>query len=335
MVPSFRVPEGRLPNLLVLSYTLLGYPAGVALLLQPALWANVVGVLLTGHTMVYAAYMLHEFAHGAIFRTPADNQRWGVLMTWITGSCYAPFAALRHKHMRHHVDRADVLTLDYHAVLHGAPRWVFRLVLALEWAWIPAVEFIMHGYVMLLPFLRPERKSERPRLLLILAIRGAAFTALFMARPAALALYALAYLLMLHVLRFGDAYQHTYDGFAVLEGGDIPDDKVRDRAYEQLNTYSNLLSVDRPWLNLLMLNFTYHNAHHEKPMVAWHALPKLHAELFPTEYRQVLPFGALIRGYHRDRLARITSADYGEVGDGPDRAARFLGAVGVSFLTAV
>lgn len=332
---SFRTPEGRLPNTLALSYTLLGYPAGVYLLLQTSLWANVPGVLLTAHTLVYAAYLLHEFAHGAIFRAPADNQRWGVLMTWITGACYAPFAALRHKHMRHHVDRADVLTLDYQAVLQRAPRWVFRLVLALEWAWIPAVEFIMHGYVMLLPFLRGERRAERPRLLLILAIRGAAFTALFMARPAALLLYALAYLLMLHVLRFGDAYQHTYDGFAVLEGGDIPDDKLRDRAYEQLNTYSNLLSVDRPWLNLLMLNFTYHNAHHEKPTVAWHALPKLHGELFPAEYRQVLPFSALIRGYHRDRLARIKSADYGEVGEGPDRAARFLGAVGVSFLTAV
>ena len=59
MLPSFRVPEGRLPNVLVLAYTLLGYPTGVSLLLQPALWANALGVLLTAHTMVYAAYLLH------------------------------------------------------------------------------------------------------------------------------------------------------------------------------------------------------------------------------------------------------------------------------------
>ena len=335
MLPRYRTADAALPNTLALGYTLLGYPLGVALLLGAAPWQNALGVLLTAHTLVYAAYLLHEFAHGAIFRAVADNHRGGVLMSWVTGACYAPFAALRHKHMRHHVDRADVLTLDYHAVLARAPRWVYRLVLALEWAWIPAVEFIMHGYVMLLPFLREERRGDRPRVLAVLAVRGAAFTALALARPAALPLYALAYLLMLHVLRFGDAYQHTYDGFAVLESGEIPQDKLRDRAYEQMNTYSNLLSVAHPWLNLLMLNFTYHNAHHEKPTVPWYALPRLHAALFPAEYRQVLPFRALLRGYHRDRLRRITSPDYGEVGEGPDRAARFVGAVGVSFLTAV
>jgi hypothetical protein len=43
----------------------------------------------------------------------------------------------------------------------------------------------------------------------------------------------------------------------------------------------------------------------------------------------------LLKGYHRDRLKRITSDDYGEVGTGPGKADRFLGAVGVSFLTAV
>ena len=331
----FRAQGSALPNVLALGYTLLGYPLGVWLLLQPAWTSNAVGVLLTAHTLVYAAYFVHEFAHGAIFRAVAWNHRGGVLMSWITGACYAPFAALRHKHMRHHVDRADVLTLDYQAVLEGAPRWVHRAVFALEWAWIPAVEFIMHGYVMLLPFLRPERRAERPRLLLILGARLAYFGALVAISPAAVLLHGLAYLLMLHLLRFGDAYQHTYDGFAVLEGGDIPNDKVRDREYEQTNTYSNLLAVDRPWVNLLLLNFTYHNAHHERPLVPWHALPSLHAQLFPTDYRQVLPFIDLLRGYHRDRLKRITASDYGEVGDGPDRAKGFLGAVGVSFLTAV
>ncbi len=81
-------------------------------------------------------------------------------------------------------------------------------------------------------------------------------------------------MIMLHALRFTDAFQHTYDAFAVLESGDIPDDKVRDRDYEQANTYSNLASVGHPWLNLLLLNFPYHNAHHERPIVPWHDLPQ-------------------------------------------------------------
>jgi fatty acid desaturase len=331
----FRSPTGVRPNTLALAYTLIGYPAGVWLMTVRPWWLNLIGLLLTAHTLVYAAYYIHEFAHQSIFRSPRANNRWGAVMTWITGSCYATFDALRRKHMRHHLDRADVVTLDYKALLERSPGWVRRLVLALEWAYVPAVELIMHGYVMLLPLLKADRAKERPRLIAIIAVRVAAFVLLGWYSPKALALYAVAYGIMLHVLRFADAFQHTYDAFAVLEGGDIPDDKVRDRDYEQANTYSNLASLSHPALNLLLLNFPYHNAHHERPIVPWHELPKLHEQLFPADYRQVIPMPELLKGYHRDRLRRILSDDYGEVGDGPGKADRFLGAVGVSFLTAV
>ena len=331
----FRSPAGVWPNTLALSYTLVGYATGVWLLTLPPWWLNLLGVLLTGHALVYAAYYIHEFAHQSIFRTAEANNRWGTVMTWITGSCYAPFAALRRKHMRHHLDRADVVTLDYKALLARSPRWAQRLVLALEWAHVPAVELIMHGYVMLLPFLKADRANERPRLIATIVVRGALFALLGWHAPKALVLYAIAYMIMLHVLRFADAFQHTYDAFAVLEGGDIPNDKVRDREYEQANTYSNLASLSHPMLNLLLLNFPYHNAHHERPIVPWHELPKLHAQLFPVDYRQVIPMVELLKGYHRDRIRRIVADDYGQVGDGPGKADRFLGAVGVSFLTAV
>jgi fatty acid desaturase len=331
----FRSPHGALVNAVALAYTLGGYAAGVALLTAEPWWANALGVLLTAHALVYAAYFIHEFAHQAVFRSPAANNAWGEVMSWIAGACYAPFSPLRRKHMRHHIDRADVLTFDYKAFLRRSPPWVTKLVLALEWAYIPAVEFIMHGYVMLLPFLKQERRAERPRLMAIVAVRVAAFATLGSYSLKALLLYAVAYMIMLHVLRFTDAFQHTYDAFAVLEGGEIPSDKLRDRDYEQANTYSNLVSVAHPWLNLLLLNFSYHNAHHERPIEPWHDLPRLHAQLFPGEYVQVIPMRQLLRGYHRDRLARIVSDDYGEVGQGPGKADGFLGAVGVSFLTAV
>jgi fatty acid desaturase len=144
-------------------------------------------------------------------------------------------------------------------------------------------------------------------------------------------------MIMLHVLRFTDAYQHTYDALAVLEEGEIPNDKVRDRDYEQANTYSNLVSPAHPWLNLLLLNFSYHNAHHERPIVPWHDLPRLHDQLFPREYEQIIPMIELLKGYHRDRVARILSDDYGVVvtSNPSGKADRFLGAAGVSFLTAV
>jgi fatty acid desaturase len=331
----FRYPAGVVPNVAALTYTLGGYAGGVALLTADHWLLNLAGVLLTAHTLVYAAYFIHEFAHQSIFRSAEANNRWGVLMSWLAGSCYATFGALRRKHMRHHIDRADVLTFDFKAFLNRSPTWVRQVVVALEWAYVPAVEFVMHGYVMLLPFLKEERKAERGRVLAVLATRAVLFGLLAWYSVKAVLLYLVAYMIMLHVLRFTDAYQHTYDAFAVLEGGDIPNDKVRDRHYEQKNTYSNVVSVAHPWWNLLLLNFSYHNAHHERPIEPWYELPKLHAQLFPGEYAQVLPMSTLLKGYHRDRVARVLSDDYGAVGEGQNKADGFLGAVGVSFLTAV
>jgi fatty acid desaturase len=330
----FRSAHGALPNVLALAYTLVGYALGVLLLTLEPWWANLAGVLLTGHTLVYAAFFVHEFAHQSIFRSPQASARWGESMSWIAGSCYAPFAALRRKHMHHHIDRADVVIFDYKAFLRGAAPWQTRFVLALEWAYIPAIELLMHGYVMLLPFLERQRKADRPRMLAIVGVRAAAFAILGWYAPKALLLYALAYMIMLHVLRFTDAFQHTYDAFVAVEGDRLANDKLRDRNYEQANTYSNLVSVAHPALNLLLLNFSYHNAHHDRPTVPWHDLPTLHAQLFPKEYTQIMPMADLVRGYHRDRIKRIISEDYGKVGIGATRAERFLGAAGVSFLIA-
>ncbi|MHB9051662.1 MAG: fatty acid desaturase, partial [Thiomonas delicata] len=117
--------------------------------------------------------------------------------------------------------------------------------------------------------------------------------------------------------------------------GSIPNEKVRDHDYEQHNTYSNLDSLGHPWLNLLLLKFSYHNAHHEKPTVPWYRLPTLHRELYADDGTQVLPMAGLLRGFHRHRVQRVLSDDYGVVTTGADKAQDFYGAVGVSFLTAV
>lgn len=336
MSPSlFRHADGAWPNVAALTYTVVGYVCGLACILADAWWINIVGVLLLAHALVYAAYFLHEFAHGTIFRTNRANQRGGEAMSWLTGAAYAPFADLRRKHMRHHVDRADVVTFDYKALLHLRPEWVRSLVTVLEWLYIPAVEFLMRGYVILLPFINPECKANRARILGVLALRVAFFATLGWMAPKSLLLYFAAYVIFVTILRFVDAYQHTYDAFAILVSGKIPKDKVRDRDYEQHNTYTNLVSVSHPWLNLLLLNFSYHNAHHEKPKVPWHQLPVLDRELFGNNDQQVLPMSILLKGFHRDRVRRVLSDDYGAVTTGDHKADGFYGAIGVSFLTAV
>lgn len=89
-----------------------------------------------------------------------------------------------------------------------------------------------------------------------------------------------------------------------------------------------------PWLNLLALNFPYHNAHHARPTAPWYRLPRLHRELFGDQYGQALPFRNLMRSYHRYRVPRLMGVEHDRAGVGAARGRDFVGALGVSFLVA-
>jgi fatty acid desaturase len=322
------------PSLVVIAYTVAGWPAGIFLLTRPDAVVNALGVLLTAHTLVFSAYLIHDCAHNAIFASRSANERLGVLMSWINGACLADYARLRKKHLRHHSDRLDVVTFDYRGVLTRSPAWLRRGVLALEWAYVPAVELLMRGLVAATPFSGGTR-GERIRVIGVLVVRTGGFAALAAVAPKAVLLYALAYLAFLTVLRFMDAFQHTYELFVSRSLAAAAADPRRDLRYEYENTYSNLLTERWGWVNLLVLNFPYHNAHHVRPGVPWHRLPVLHRSLYGARDRQVITCRELLASYHRHRVARILAADYGAVAPAGDRAAGFLGAVGVSFLTAV
>jgi fatty acid desaturase len=329
----FRQPDGSFFNGLAFAYIFSGCFGGFALLMVGGGVGFAAGTVLLAHSLIVAAYMLHELCHHSIFRSTGANARWGTVMTWLTGSCYAGFEPLRRKHMRHHLDRADIVTLDIKAFLRRHPL-LFRVVIALEWMWIPAVELLMHAYVIALPFVHASRRDQRPRVVRLLLVRGVLFGVLGWFAPQALIGYAMAYVAMTTVLRFADAYQHTYDAFEMDADVQVPDDKLRDRAYERMNTYSNLVSLRWPFLNLLLLNFGYHNAHHERPVASWHQLPALHRRLYPGECAQLLPMRTLVTGFHRHRLERLLRDDYGQVHGSGNKARDFIGAVGVSFLTA-
>jgi len=327
--------SGFWPNTLAILYAVAGYAVGIGMLTSAYYAVNAAGVTLLAHSLVIAAYLIHEFAHVTIFKTAKLNESIGTVMSWLTGSCYARFADLKRKHLRHHADRADVLTFDYRKFLRERPAWVRRTVFALERLYIPAVELLMHGFVIALPFFSSQHKPQRARVVTILAVRLALFGLLGAYAPRAVLLYGLAYFIFLTVLRFVDAFQHTYVAYPILESGKLPDIERRDKQYEYENTYSNLVSPVHPWLNLLTLNFVYHNAHHSRASVPWHQLPALHHELYGDTDPQVIPMAELLRSFHRNRLARILDDDYGSVTAGPGRADSFVGAVGVSFLTAV
>jgi fatty acid desaturase len=331
----WRDPEGVLPNSIAFIYAVPGHIAGLWLLVQPSFLLVVLGVLLTAHSMVVGAYLVHECGHMTLFRSKSVNARVAEMLLWLLGAAYASFERIQHMHVRHHRDRADVSCFDYQAFLEKGPAWLKRVVIALEWAYIPAVELIMHAQVMIRPFTDEQYHGERGRMTLVLFTRLALFYAMFQLSPWSLLAYAIAYVLFLQALFLADAFAHTYEAYFVTDPREPVPGEGRDKAYDVDHTYSNLISTRWPVLNLINLNFGYHTAHHERSGVPWYRLPALHNELFGAQHPQILPYRELLKTIHVNRTRRIFVHDYGDVGTGPGRADGFVGAHGVSFLSIV
>ena len=328
----FRYPDGILPNLFALAYAVFGWLAGIVLIAAAPPPGKICGILLIAHVLAIGAYLIHECQHGTIFATARANDRLGAALAWMSGACIAPYSGLKEKHLRHHADRLDVVSFDYRAELAAGPAWFRRAMLALEWAYVPAVELLMRAFMIRSRWRAGE--AARRAVAGVLALRLAAFAGLAAVSPWAVLCYAIAYCIFLHILRFQDAFQHTFDLYHAADYAPAPHDPVRDRAYEQANTYSDVVSADHPLLNLLVLNFAYHNAHHARPAEPWYRLARLHLNLFADDRTQVLPVRALLASYHRHRVTRVLAPDCGMVAPEGDRAGSFVGAVGVSFLTA-
>lgn len=315
-------------NSIAMLYSVGGYVGAIALLLAANGWLNALGVVLLTHSLVISAYMAHEFMHGTIFNTMKLNALGGNVVLWLTGGCYARFQDLAKMHIAHHINRVDFSRFDLVGFMGKLPAPLRGVILGLEWLYFPAIALILRARSIISPFLTPERHDERLRVSLIVAVRVALFALLGVVSPKALLLYFVAYISMINVLRFVDAFQHTYEVFPI--GTPLPQ---RDRAHEQANTFSNIFSR-RYWrLNLLLLNFGYHNAHHEVMKCPWHSLHKLDQEIFSGEEVHYVTLGQLVANYHRFRLSRIYSGQGLAVDEaGQLQLETFYGAVGVSFL---
>jgi fatty acid desaturase len=336
--PRYKYPDALLPDTLAFGYAFGGWALGLALIGSDSGWLNAGGVLLLAHAMIIAAYLVHECAHNTLFAENADNALAGRILLWLCGGSYATYEDIRHKHFRHHVDRADVVAVDYRPLLAKHPV-VVKILHALEWLYIPAFDLTMHLAVIVLPFIWEPRRNRRAHVLEVLLARALFFGLLAWYSPRILLLYPIAYLLMLHVLRFMDAFQHTYE---VDERLDQPRPKTvaHDAAYEHRNTFTNLHSVTHPWLNLFTLNFGYHNVHHDKPVQPWYRLPALQRELYGDAIDatgQSIPFANQLLAYHRFRVHRLLNADPADMSlekiPYDIRGRRFIGVDGVSFLT--
>lgn len=331
----WRYKDGALPNSLAMAYASFGHIAALYLISAEIVFLNLIGVLLTASTLVVAAYLIHELAHALVFYKKQHNQWFGEFFSWICGSAYASFERIQYMHMRHHADRADITCFDYRDTIKIHPL-LRKCIFVLEWAHIPAVELIMHYQVLLRPFKDEKLRGQRPRVVITLISRIAFFATLYLANPLAILFYALAYLIFIKLLYLGDAFAHTYEGYAVQSAHDPVPKGERDAHYDKLNTYSNIVSKRWPWLNLYNLNFGFHNAHHDKPAAPWYKLPEVQQSLYEETSPQYLPYKDVMRSFHKNRLDCILPThELGPDQTGKHRADHFLGVHGVSFLSII
>ncbi|MGG6264724.1 fatty acid desaturase family protein [Leptolyngbya sp. AN03gr2] len=315
-------------NAIALFYTLAAYLGGIALIVQANVWLNVIGVLALTHGLVLSAYLAHEFMHGTIFASMKWNAGFGTLILWLNGACYSRFQDLAKMHIAHHVDRVDFCRFNLAEFLNSLPVIVRNSLLVMEWLYFPALAFFTRFRSITAPFWVEERKSERSRVMAIALIRISLFALLGVVSLKGLLLYFVSYISMIQVLRFVDCFQHTYEMFEI--GTPLP---KRDRAHEQANTFSNVVSLQHHWLNLLLLNFGYHNAHHELMKCPWYRLPDLDRALFKGTESHYVTLPQLIWNYHRFRVSRIFSGQGSAIDkNGNLNLEQFYGGIEVSFL---
>lgn len=318
-------------------YAVGAYFIGFYGLFRPEWAVNVLSALLLAHGMVIAAYLIHECGHQLVFKRSKHNALLGRIMSWLCGAAYGTYEDMRYKHFRHHVDNDDVVWFEYEEFFEKN-RFVLKVTQILEWFYIPAHDLIMHFIMVFTSFIIPQRRDQRLRNVTVIIIRGSLFAALLIWFPKVAALYVVAYLLMMHVLRFMDALQHDYSYHATLFEYVQPPHKG-DFAWEQEHTFSVPISMRYPRLNWLTLNFGYHNAHHCDMNVPWYRLPELHRELTGDDPTRVIPFAAQLRIYHRNRVLRVCNPqpeDYPQGEEYLRTARQGVGTIGgnaASFLT--
>ena len=227
-------------------------------------------------------------------RHPAHLDLW---------ASYGTYDDIRYKHFRHHVDNDDIC---WYALRDFGERYpaAIRVIRFFEWFYIPAHDIAQHSMMIAMPFLIPQRHEQRLRTAVVTVLRIGLFALLAILSLKAAALYGVAYMLMLHVLRFMDGLQHDYGANPIMyQDVEIP--RRGDTAWEQAHTFSNMQSIRHSRANWFTLNFGYHNAHHHRPTTAWYRLPELHHELFGDDPTRSIPLRPQLAMYHRHRVNRV------------------------------
>jgi fatty acid desaturase len=292
-------------NAAALFYTIGSYYGGVFLLCAKAFSLNVLGVVFVTHALVLSAYLAHDLMHGTFFSSIKTNHRWGALMQWLHGTSYARFQDLAQSHIDHHMKGVDLYLFDRIAFINSLPAPVKSLIAALEWLYFPAL-FLIRQVAGVALIYQQGTYTDKFRVIAVLVVRIAMFAALGWFSLKGLLLYSLAYIGAVQIISILDCLQHTYELYAY--DAVIPKKSL---AYEQSHTFSTPISRRYPWLNLILLNFSYHNAHHAAMKCPWYNLPQLDAAIRQEQTTYHIGLPQVLANYHRFRIQRLFDANEG------------------------
>ncbi|CAF1353384.1 unnamed protein product [Adineta steineri] len=267
-------------NIVVLMYIIIGYMTSISILVRSDdVFLILFGTLLLAHVLCWSGYMHHELCHYSVFEKRKWNIYFGRLLDWLNGACYWPFEELREQHVKHHVYKVDYDTASGIICQLQANSFFNNILLWSEYFYIPSHAFIIHWRSVLAPWWSKERKSMRLRTVLILMIRTIYFFILYYLRdPLVLVCYFIAYSISIQIIRFTDAFSHTYEVVPV----DTPR-KYQSKMYDMSHTYtiefetneqtSKIVKLLAQFIHVgVFLNFNFHNQHHYSTQKKWFEL---------------------------------------------------------------
>ena len=264
---------------------------------------------------------------------------WGIFLAYtqqivavlgaINGLSFFSFEAYRKDHVRHHAEKIDIGGFDsgHFAVAH--PR-LFSAIIVAEKIYLPAFYYLIK-LTNIYAVIFSGRRREVTRGIGSLCIYVVAFATFARFSLMLVLVWQASSFLRIHIVRFVDCFQHSFQQ-VYTEGEKL----THGKHYEIQNTFSVPVARKFTFLNLIILNFGYHAAHHCFPTCPWYMLPHLEAAIIKQlrlygvsdTREESTPFFNFLTAYHRGRLSRIISTDEGQPydADGQFTTHHFTGA---------
>lgn len=318
-----------LPSVAVLSAIVILTASGIFLACSEQIIAVSGAILLIALAKIWSWYLSHDCAHNAVFRSKKSNSIVGECLSFLNGLSFFSFEAYRKDHVRHHAERIDIGGFDSISFSIAYPK-LFRVIAFAETIYLPAFYYLIK-IINIYHVIFSGSRRDATRGVGSLCIYAVAYVTFARSSLMLVLVWQASSFIRIHVVRFVDCFQHSFQQVYV-DGEKLTHGKL----YEIQNTFSVPVARKFTFLNLIILNFGYHTAHHCFPTCPWYMLPKLESAIIEQlrlygvsdAREESITFFNFLDAYHRGRLSRVVSTDEGQPydADGKFSTHQFTGA---------